>query len=51
LLTVIPGVFHLVMGLLMYKYRITDKFYNEMMRRRAAGTGPSVERLAEAPVA
>jgi GPH family glycoside/pentoside/hexuronide:cation symporter len=51
LLTVIPGVFHLVMGLLMYKYRITDKFYNDMMRHRAAGTGPSAERLAEAPVA
>jgi GPH family glycoside/pentoside/hexuronide:cation symporter len=32
LLTVIPGVFHLVMGLLMYKYFITDKYYNENIR-------------------
>ncbi|MGA9451453.1 MAG: MFS transporter [Verrucomicrobiia bacterium] len=32
LLTVIPGVFHLAMGLLMYKYFITDKYYNEKIR-------------------
>jgi GPH family glycoside/pentoside/hexuronide:cation symporter len=32
LLTVIPGVFHLVMGLLMYRYFITDKYYNEKIR-------------------
>jgi GPH family glycoside/pentoside/hexuronide:cation symporter len=30
LLTIIPGVFHLGMGLLMFKYRITDSFYNEI---------------------
>jgi GPH family glycoside/pentoside/hexuronide:cation symporter len=51
LLTVIPGFFHLLMGLLMYKYRITDKYYIEMMRRQAAGTGLSPDRLTEAPVA
>lgn len=32
LLTVIPGVFHLIVGLLMYKYFITDKYYNEKIR-------------------
>jgi glycoside/pentoside/hexuronide:cation symporter, GPH family len=36
LLTVIPGVFHLGMGLLMYKYRITDKYYNELKEKLAA---------------
>lgn len=32
MLSVIPGFFHLVMGLLMFKYRITDKYYNEKIR-------------------
>ena len=32
LLTVIPGVFHLAMGLLMFAYFITDKYYNEKIR-------------------
>jgi GPH family glycoside/pentoside/hexuronide:cation symporter len=32
LLTVIPGVFHLIVGLLMYRYFITDKYYNEKIR-------------------
>ena len=36
LLTVIPGVFHLGMSLLMYKYRITDKYYNEIKEKLAA---------------
>ena len=36
LLTIIPGVFHLGMGLLMYKYRITDKYYNELKEKLAA---------------
>jgi GPH family glycoside/pentoside/hexuronide:cation symporter len=35
LLTVIPGVFHLGMGLLMFKYRITDKYYAEMKQAHA----------------
>jgi len=34
LLTVIPGLFHLGMGLLMFKYFITDRFYNERIRDR-----------------
>jgi glycoside/pentoside/hexuronide:cation symporter, GPH family len=36
LLTVIPGVFHLGMGLLMFRYRITDKYYGEIKDRLAA---------------
>jgi len=36
LLTVIPGAFHLGMGLLMFRYRITDKYYQQMMQSRLA---------------
>jgi GPH family glycoside/pentoside/hexuronide:cation symporter len=41
LLTVIPSVFHLGMGLLMYKYRITDRYYESMMKGRPSQTGSS----------
>jgi len=34
LLTIIPGVFHLATGLLMLKYFITDKYYNEKIREQ-----------------
>lgn len=37
LLTIIPGVFHLGMGLLMYRYRITDKYYLAMKQTNASG--------------
>ncbi len=30
MLTIIPGFFHTLMGSLMFGYRITDKFYNEL---------------------
>ena len=33
MLTVIPGVFHTLLGLVLYKYKITDRFYNEMVER------------------
>lgn len=36
LLTVIPGSFHLLMGLLMFRYRITDRYYQEMMQSAGA---------------
>jgi glycoside/pentoside/hexuronide:cation symporter, GPH family len=39
LLTIIPGVFHLAMGLLMYKYFITDKYYNENIRELVTHEG------------
>jgi GPH family glycoside/pentoside/hexuronide:cation symporter len=32
MLSVIPGAFHLIVGLLMFKYFITDKYYNENVR-------------------
>lgn len=51
MLSVIPGFFHLVMGLLMFKYRITDKFYNEMMHGQASQTGLSEDSVREVPVA
>jgi GPH family glycoside/pentoside/hexuronide:cation symporter len=47
LLTVIPGVFHLAMGLLMYGYFITDKYYNEKIRELV--THESVAGATEAP--
>ncbi len=31
MLSVIPGLFHLLMGLLMFKYKITDTYYHDMM--------------------
>ncbi len=34
MLSVIPGAFHFGMGLLMFRYRITDTFYREMMAER-----------------
>ena len=39
MLTVIPGVFHLGMGLLMYGYFITDKYYNEKIRAKVTQEG------------
>jgi GPH family glycoside/pentoside/hexuronide:cation symporter len=36
LLTVIPGVFHLGMGLLMFRYKITDATYNRIKEDLAA---------------
>ena len=32
-LTIIPGLFHALLGLLMFKYRITDNFYHEMLAK------------------
>jgi GPH family glycoside/pentoside/hexuronide:cation symporter len=51
MLSIIPGFFHLVMGLLMFKYHITDKFYNEMMHDQASRTGLSEDSVREVPVA
>ena len=31
MLTIIPGAFHALMGLVMFRYRITDKFYKTMI--------------------
>lgn len=35
MLSIIPGFFHLLMGLCMFKYKITDAFYNEMLETDA----------------
>jgi GPH family glycoside/pentoside/hexuronide:cation symporter len=37
LLTIIPGTFHLIVALLMFKYFITDKYYNEKIRHQVTG--------------
>jgi GPH family glycoside/pentoside/hexuronide:cation symporter len=34
MLSIIPGAFHLVMGLLMYRYRITDRYYEQIKQGR-----------------
>jgi glycoside/pentoside/hexuronide:cation symporter, GPH family len=34
MLSIIPGFFHLLMGLLMYRYRITDQYYNSIRQDR-----------------
>ncbi|MDO3387262.1 MFS transporter [Gilvimarinus sp. SDUM040013] len=33
MLTVIPGLFHALLGFVMFKYKITDRFYNDMVAR------------------
>jgi len=45
MLTVIPGAFHGLMGLLMFRYRITDDFYHAMAAELGqAPAAPSPER-------
>ncbi|MDX3774710.1 MFS transporter [Chromatiaceae bacterium AAb-1] len=36
MLSIIPGFFHLLMGLLMYRYRITDNYYQQLKQQLAA---------------
>ncbi len=43
MLSIIPGVFHTIMGGLMFKYKITDSYYEEMKRVHLADSA-----LAEA---
>jgi len=38
MLSIIPGLFHVVMGLLMFKYKITDRYYRENNLGAAPGT-------------
>jgi len=35
MLSVIPGLFHLLMGLFMFKYKVTDSFYHTMLSTNA----------------
>lgn len=49
MLTVIPGVFHFGMGLLMFRYRITDTFYRTMMAGWTRTHAPTLRKTAETP--
>jgi GPH family glycoside/pentoside/hexuronide:cation symporter len=33
MLTIIPGVFHVIMGLLMFRYKITDEYYETIKKK------------------
>ena len=50
-LSIFAGVFHLITGILMFKYRITDKYYHEMMQGQPPATGLNANNLETAPVA
>jgi GPH family glycoside/pentoside/hexuronide:cation symporter len=40
MLSIIPGAFHLLMGLLMYRYRITNEYYAEIKQGRLRWLSP-----------
>jgi len=48
MLSIISGVFHVIMGLLMFKYRITDRYYNDM-KARGLIEDEAPEYITEAP--
>lgn len=50
MLTVIPGCFHFLMGLLMFRYRITDRFYRQMMGTWTGRKGPTSNHVVEEPL-
>jgi GPH family glycoside/pentoside/hexuronide:cation symporter len=49
MLSIIPGVFHVIMGLLMFRYRITDSYYNDM-KARGLIKDEAPEYLTESPL-
>lgn len=49
MLSIIPGVFHVIMGSLMFKYRITDRYYNHM-KKRGLVTDAGPEYVTESPL-
>ncbi|NJD10921.1 MAG: MFS transporter [Gemmatimonadetes bacterium] len=51
MLTIIPGLFHLATGLLMFGYFITDKYYAEHIQDKLAALQLEAEPALEAPVA
>jgi glycoside/pentoside/hexuronide:cation symporter, GPH family len=51
LLTIIPGVFHLIVGLLMFRYFITDEYYDEKIRQQVTGMQVALEGGEEMPTA
>lgn len=50
MLSIIPGIFHVIMGGLMFRYRITDSYYNDM-KARGLIEDESPEFLTEPPQA
>ncbi len=50
MLSIIPGTFHVIMGGLMFRYRITDSYYNDM-KARGLIEDESPEFLTEPPQA
>lgn len=50
MLSIIPGVFHVIMGLLMFRYRITDTYYNDM-KAKGLIEDEAPEYITEAPQA
>jgi GPH family glycoside/pentoside/hexuronide:cation symporter len=50
MLSIIPGVFHVIMGLLMFRYRITNRYYDDM-KERGLIADESPEFLTESPQA
>lgn len=40
MLTIIPGLFHTIMGLLMFRYRITDDYYERLKAGQLSGLLP-----------
>lgn len=51
MLSVIPSVFHVAMGLLMLNYRITDEYYVNMMKTEAPRSPVATGFVSEAPPA
>jgi GPH family glycoside/pentoside/hexuronide:cation symporter len=50
MLSIIPGVFHVIMGGLMFRYRITDEYYNEL-KAKGLVADESPQYLTEPPQA
>jgi glycoside/pentoside/hexuronide:cation symporter, GPH family len=50
MLSVIPGFFHFLMGLLMFKYRITDTYYRGMMAQPTIPKGFAAGHVVQPPV-
>ena len=34
MLTIIPGVFHAILGFVLFKYKITDNYYTDMVKNQ-----------------
>lgn len=47
MLSIIPGLFHLLMGLAMFKYKITDSYYEKMLENEALANAVKDEALEE----